>query len=141
MRVDKNGVVSLLLLPLPLAIACGTKRLEPSWPERGFPVYISKELHPDFGNEPPRVDFPNPPPQQGTVDSRIMDPRVGSNPLSSVLPACEPVEVRAVNKTSLRVRWSGDSRYSSTLNGDWGAIVHRSKEECLGSLKAPQRAP
>ena len=141
MKAHRIGVTSLVLLLLPLAIACAGKRVTPSWPEPGFPVYISKELQPDFGNVSPGVDFPNPQPDQGTVDSRIMEPSVGSNPLGSSLPACEPVEVRAVHKASLRVKWSGDNRYSSTLNGDWSTIVHRSKEECLKSLKSLTRPP
>jgi hypothetical protein len=129
------GTTSLVLLHLTLAIACAGKQYTPSWPERGFPVYISKELQPDSDNVAPGVDFPNPQPDQGTVDSRIMEPRVGSSPHSSRLPACEPVEVRAVHKTSLRVKWSGEYRHSSTLNGDWSTLVHRSREECVERMK------
>jgi hypothetical protein len=141
MKALNIGVTSLLLLHLPLAIACAGKRAAPSWPEPGFAVYISKELQPDSGNVSPGVDFPNPQPDKGTVDSRIMEPRVGSNSGSSSLPACEPVEVRAVHKSSLRVKWSGDRSYSSTLNGDWSAIVHRTREECIERLKRPTPSP
>src|SRR5262245_52286733 len=141
MKAHNIGVIILVLLHLPLALACAGKRFTPSWPEPGLPVYISKELQPDFGNVSPGVDFPNPQPDKGTVDSGIVEPRVGSNPLGSSLPACEPVEVRAVHKTSLRVKWSGDKPYSSTLNGDWSAIVHRSREDCLERLKTLRRPP
>jgi hypothetical protein len=103
-------------------------------------VYISKELQPDSGNVPPGVEFPNPQPDKGTVDSRIMEPSVGSTSGAS-LPACEPVEVRAVHKSSLRVKWSGDRAYSSTLNGDWSTIVHRTREECVASLKRQAPSP
>lgn len=141
MKAHNIALTSLVLLLLPLAIACAVTRFTPSWPEPGLPVFISKELQPDFGNQSPGVDFPNPRPDQGTVDSRIMEPRVGSNPHSSSLPACEPVEVRTVHKNSLRVKWSGDNPYSSTLNGDWSTIVHRSREECMERLKTRTRTP
>ena len=140
-HVRKIAAISLMLLHIPLSIACGPKRLNPAWPEKGFPVYISKELYPDYGNQPPGVDFPNRPPEQGPVDPRVVEPRVGSNPLTSSLPACEPVEVRAVHRTSLRVKLLGDSPNSSTLYGDWSSIVHRSREECLESLKRLKQAP
>ena len=140
MKTLNIGATSLVLLQLTLTIACAGKRLTPSWPEPGLPVYISKELHADSDNVGPGVDFPNAQPDQGTADSRIVEPRVGSNSHGSSLPACEPVEVRAVHKTSLRVRWSGENPYSSTLNGDWSALVHRSREECVERLKAPTQS-
>ena len=141
MKTRRITVSSLLLLHLFLSVACGPKRLKPSWPEKGFPVYISTELHPDFGNEPPGVTFPTGPSDETKVDPRAVEPRVGSHAFSSNLPACEPVEVRAVHRTSLRVKWLGDSPYSSTLNGDWSSIVHRSKDECLERLKTLRNAP
>ena len=141
MKARNIGVTSLVLFLLPLAIACAGKRFTSSWPEPGLTVYISKELQPDSGNVSPGVDFPNSQPDQGTVDSRIVEPRVGSSPRSSNLPACEPVEVRAVHKTSLRVKWSGDHPYSSTLNGDWRPIVHRSRDECVERLKTLTHPP
>ncbi len=134
-------VTGLLLLQFSLSIACGAKRLNPSWPEKGFPVYISRELHPDYGDQPPGLEFPNRPSDETKVDPRAVEPRVGSDPLTSSLPACEPVEVRAVHRTSLRVKWLGESGYSSTLNGDWSPLVHRSREECLERLKTLKHAP
>ncbi len=132
-------VTGLILIQICLSIACAATRYRSTWPEKGFPVYISRDLYPDPGQ--PRgvdstVDF-----LTGRSERNPAQSRLTPEPSPPTLPACEPAEVRAVHKTWLRVRWLRESQYSSTLNGDWGSVIHRSREECLERMKTLTSTP
>ncbi len=128
----KVTAIHLIVLQVSL-FACASKRFSPAWPAKGFLVYASRELYPDYGQ--PRggegtVDF-----LTGKTERNPVISGVGSNAPTLSLPACEPAEVRAVHRTSLRVRWLRDSQNSSTLGEDWSSVVHRSKDECLERIR------
>ena len=91
-----------------------------SWPQRGLPLFVSRELHPDF------VPF----------DSTNPAGNSSVGPRSSTLPACEPVEVQTVAEHAIVVRWLDGGSVNSTLYENWQGLVHRTKEECVERLNA-----
>ena len=124
----------LLVQALLLAGAgAGAAESESAWPDKGIVVYVSRVLHPDGGRSM----------QTGNMTADFVGGRSDRNPITSGdgaaasfgLPACEPVEVRAVKKKSLRVRWERDKETLSTLGKSWKQYVHRSKSDCLDIMK------
>lgn len=88
-------------------------------PEKGAVVFVSRVLQSDSGQ------------------SRAS--KKGGNPADTGLPACEPVEVRAVHGKSLKVLWRKDGKTESTLAEHWDAVVHATKTDCLKVVEKRSR--
>jgi hypothetical protein len=111
-------VCPLLLIASTTACLVGSSKYAQShlWPQRGLPVFVSRELHPVY------TPF-------DTTDL------AGKAPIS-MLPACEPVEVQTVAEHEIVVKWLNGESVASTLSENWQDFVHRTKEECIERLNA-----
>jgi hypothetical protein len=112
----------LLLLATTAACLVGSSKYAQShsWPQRGVPVFVSRELEPVYAPFGP-TNLPT-----GST----------SGPTISRLPACEPVEVQTVAEHAIVVRWLNGEPVNSTLSENWQDFVHRTKEECIERLNA-----
>jgi len=131
--------IQLLLVLTSALTVCASTRSNSTWPQKGTLLYISKTLYPDHGL--PRGGSSTEDFLTGSSERNPITSGDGSTPPRLELPACEPVEVQAVKKESLRVRWRRDTQTLSTLGKDWKSEVHRSKEDCLEAVNARKRGP
>jgi hypothetical protein len=100
-----------IVLAVGLATAAVSAEPPAKEPEKGSVVYVSRVLQPDSG--------------QSNASKNA------AHPANAGLPACEPVEVRAVHGKSLKVMWKKDGKTHSTLSGHWDAVVHATQKDCL----------
>src|SRR5262245_27565830 len=112
----------LLLSASAAACVIGSSRYAQShsWPQRGLPVFVSRELQPDYT----------------PFESTNLAPGNTSSPTISRLPACESVEVQSVAERAIVVKWLNGESVNSTLSENWQDFVHRTKEECMKRLNA-----
>jgi hypothetical protein len=115
-------VCPLLLLASTAACLVGSSKYAQShsWPQRGLPVFVSRELQPDYT----------------PFEQTNLPPGRTSGPTISRLPACEPVEVQAVAEHKIMVKWLNGESVISSLSENWQDFVHRTKEECMERLNA-----
>jgi hypothetical protein len=113
---------SLLLLTSTAACLLGSSKYAQShsWPQRGVPVFVSRELDPVYA----------------PFHSTTLAPGGTSGPTISKLSACEAVEVQAVADHAIVVKWLNGESVDSTLSENWQDFVHRTKEECIERLNA-----
>lgn len=103
---------SAIVLSFCLATATASAGSPGKGPEKGSVVYVSRVLQSDSGQSKASKN--------------------AAHPANTGLPACEPVEVRAVHgKSSLKVTWKRDGKTHSTLGEYWDAVVHATQKECL----------
>jgi hypothetical protein len=113
-------ICPLLLSASTAACLVGSSKYSQShgWPQDGIPVFVSRELQPDFAPFVPTNL------QTGST----------SGPAISRLAACEPVQVQAVAEHKIVVKWLNGESVNSTLSESWQDSVHRTKEECTERL-------
>lgn len=121
MRPSEIGFAFLLLDSTTACLVGASKYGQShSWPQRGLPVFVSRELQPDYA----------------PFDSTNLGGNSSVGPRSSKLPACEPVEVQAVAEHAIVVKWLNGESVNSTLSENWRSLVHRTKAECMEHLGA-----
>lgn len=135
MRKAMVAIQLLLVHASALTVDASTKS-NSTWPQKGTLLYISRALYPDGL---PRGGSSTEDFLTGSSERNPITSGDTSSPPSLELPACEPVEVQAVKKESLRVRWLRNTKTLSTLGKDWKTQVHRSKDDCLEAVNARKR--
>ena len=130
--------IQLLLVQASALTGYASARSNSTWPQKGTLLYVSRTLYPNHGL--PRGGSSTEDFLTGSSERNPITSGDDSSPPSLELPACEPVEVQAVKKESLRVRWRRDTQTLSTLGKDWRSEVHRTKEGCLEAVNARKRA-
>jgi hypothetical protein len=114
--MKRRATVPTIVLAIGLATAAVSAEPPVKEPEKRSVVYVSRVLQPDSGESKASKNAAHP-----------------GNP---GLPACEPVEVRAVHGSSLKVAWKKDGKTVSTLGEHWDAVVHATQAECLKVMES-----
>ena len=111
----KSATIRMTASAIGVALCLATTAVAAEAPgkkvEKGSVVYVSRVLQSDSG--------------QAKVSKNA------AHAANAGLPACEPVEVRAVRGKSLKVMWKRDGKTDSTLGEHWDAVVHATQQECL----------
>ena len=111
--------VPTIALTIGLATAAVSAESPAKEPEKGSVVYVSRVLQSDSGESHASKN--------------------GAHPASAGLPACEPVEVRAVHGKSMKVTWKRDGKTVSTLGEHWDAVVHATQQDCQKVVASRQK--
>ena len=131
-------ILQFLLVQASVLTVYASTRSNSTWPQKGTLLYVSRTLYANHGL--PRGGSSTEDFLTGNSERNPIASDDGSSPPGVELPACEPVEVQAVKKDSLRVRWRRDTKTLSTLGKDWRSEVHRTKEDCIEAVNARKRA-
>ena len=115
--MNRIATVPVIVLTIGLATAAVSAGSPGKGPEKGSVAYVSRVLQPDGQSH-------------ASKNSK--------HPDDAGLPACEPVEVRAVRGKSLKVMWKRDGKTQSTLGEHWDAVVHATRQECLKVVESRQ---
>ena len=111
----KSATIRITASAIGVALCLATATVSAGSPGKGLRkgsvVYVSRVLQPESG--------------QSNVSKNA------AHPANAGLPACEPVEVRAVHGKSLKVVWKRDGKTDSKLGEHWDAVVHATQKECL----------
>jgi hypothetical protein len=114
-----SAAVPAIVLTIGLGITTLSAESPGKGPEKGAVVYVSRVLQPDGGESKASKN--------------------AAHPGNAGLPACEPVEVRAVHGKSLKVVWKKDGKTVSTLAEHWDAVVHATQADCLKVVASRQK--